>query len=111
MSSSSSNTKAAAPIPPSKPIDILQNQYALFYANLHPIVLLSILLFSFRTLVEDPVNTLLGLAPTITILQAVYCVLSLPPKGQTAASSTKPGQKKKAQKPGQDIWAKIVVCE
>ena len=111
MSSSPSNAKGGAPIPPAKPIDVLQNQYALLYANLHPILLLSVLFFSFRTLVEDPVNTLLGLAPTIAIIQAVYCVLSLPPKGQTAASNTKPGQKKKPQKPAQDVWAKIVVRE
>ena len=111
MSSSPSNAKAVAPIMPAKPIDVLQNQYALLYANLHPILLLSILLFSFRTLVEDPVNTLLGLAPTIATIQSIYCVLSLPPKGQTLTSAPKPGQKKKSQKPAQDIWAKIVVRE
>ena len=111
MSSSPSNAKGVAPIPPAKAIDVLQNQYALLYANLHPVLLLSILFFSFRTLVEDPVNTLLGLAPTIAIIQAVYCVLSLPPKGQTPTSTPKPGQKKKSQRAAQDIWAKIVVCK
>lgn len=109
MSSPQANAKAAAPVPISKPIDIVQTQFSLLYANLHPVLLLSILLFGFRTLVEDPVNTLLGLAPTITILQAVYCVLCLPSTGQTPAPTPKPGQKKKAAKPVQDVWAKVVV--
>ena len=109
MSSSPGNAKATAPIPSSKPVDILQSQLSLLYANLHPILLLSILLVSFRSLVEDPVNTLLGLAPTVAILQALYCVLCLPSTGQTPAPAPKPGQKKKAAKPAQDIWAKIVV--
>ena len=109
MSSSPGNAKATAPIPSSKPVDILQTQLSLLYANLHPILLLSILLFSFRSLVEDPVNTLLGLAPTVAIVQALYCVLCLPSTGQIPAPAPKPGQKKKAAKPAQDIWAKVVV--
>lgn len=109
MSSSPAAAKATAPTAPAKPIDVQQTQLSLLYANLHPILLLSILLFSFRTLVEDPVNTLLGLAPTIATLQAVYCVLCLPLPGQTSVPTPKPGQKKKAAKPAQDIWAKIVV--
>lgn len=109
MSYSPANAKASAPVPSSKPVDILQSQLSLLYANLHPILLLSILLFSFRTLVDDPVNTLLGLAPTLAILQALYCVLCLPSTGQTPAPTLKPGQKKKAAKPAQDMWAKVVV--
>ena len=109
MSSSPANAKAAAPIPPSKPVDILPAQLSLLYANLHPILLLSILFFSFRTLVDDPVNTLLGLAPTVAIIQALYCVICLPSTGQTPAPTLKPGQKKKAAKPAQDVWAKVVV--
>jgi phosphatidylinositol glycan class F len=109
MSSSPTNAKATAATPSAKPVDILQTQFSLLYANLHPILLLSILLFSFRTLVEDPVNTLLGLAPTVAVLQAVYCVICLPSPGQTPAPPPKPGQKKKPAKPAQDIWAKVVV--
>ena len=93
-----------------KPVALLDTQYAHFYTNLHPILLLSILVFSFKTLVNDPVNTLLGLAPTVAVLQALYCVLCLPSTGQTPPPAKKPGEKKKAQKPGQDIWARIVVC-
>ena len=104
--SSAANAKQTPVAAPLKPVDILQTQIAQSYAHLHPILLLSGLLLSFRSLVHDPVNTLLGLAPTVTILQAVYCVLCLPIPGQAAKS----GQKKKASKQSQDIWSKIVVC-
>lgn len=109
MSAPTANGKQTTALPPSKPIDILQSQAAQLYANLHPILLISVLLFSFKTLVEDPVSTLLGLAPTVTILQAIYCVLSLPSSGQTTTATPKPGQKKKSAKPTQDAWAKVVV--
>lgn len=102
----------AKPSPPSKPIDILPTQLSQLYANLHPILLLSILIFSFPSLVRDPINTLLGIAPTTTILQAFYCVLCLPSSNQAAPGSsttTRPGQKKKPVKPAQDVWAKTVV--
>ena len=111
MSTATPNAKTAPPALPSKPIDILQTQSSLFFANLHPILLISILLFSFKSLVADPVNTLLGLAPTIAIIQAVYCVVCLPSTGQTPASSAKAGGGKKKGPKGsqQDVWGKIVV--
>ena len=109
--SSISNTKPAPASPPSKPIDVLQTQSSLLYTNLHPVLLLSLLLFSFKTLVADPVNTLLGLVPTIAILQAIYCVLCLPSAGQTPPTAPKAGQKRKPAKPAQDIWARVVVRE
>lgn len=110
MSSSAPVTKPPPTPPPSKPIDVLQTQSSLFYSNLHPILLLSPLLFSFRSLVHDPVTTLLGLAPTIAFLQALYCILCLPSPGPNGPTTTpKPGQKKKPAKTGQDIWGKIVV--
>ncbi len=95
---------------PGKPIDLLQTQPSLFFANLQPILLLGTLLLSFKPLVADPVNTLLVLAPTIAIIQALYCVLCLPSTGETTAPVTKPGQKKKTPKTQrQDIWAKVIV--
>ncbi|RMX88709.1 hypothetical protein D0869_01424 [Hortaea werneckii] len=110
MASTSQSAVPAFASPPSKPVDILSSQPSQLYSNLHPILLFSILAFSFKTLVHDPVNTLLGLAPTIAILQALYCVICLPSTGQTPPPVRKPGEKKKPQKAGQDIWAKIVVC-
>ncbi|KAK4546827.1 hypothetical protein LTR36_001559 [Oleoguttula mirabilis] len=93
---------------PAKPVNLLQSQPSQFYANLHPILLLSLPLFSFKSLVNDPVNTLLGLTPALAILQAIYCVVCLPSTGQAPPAPHKPGQKKKAGKPAQDIWAKVV---
>ena len=110
MASAPQTTVPGLASPPSKPVDILPSQPSQLYCNLHPILLSSILALSFKTLVHDPVNTLLGLAPTIAILQAVYCVICLPSTGQTPPPVRKPGEKKKPQKAGQDIWAKIVVC-
>lgn len=98
-----------AQLPP-KPVDILSGQLSQFYANLHPILLLSLPLFSFQSLVNDPVNTLTGLTPALVILQAIYCVICLPSTGQAPPAPHKPGQRKKAVKPAQDIWAKVVVC-
>ena len=109
MSASITNAKPELAIASLKPIDILSSQYSLLYANLQPVLLLSIVLVSFKSLVNDPVSTLLGLAAPIAILQALYCVVCLPSAGQTPPAPLKPGQKKKAVKPGQDVWAKVVV--
>lgn len=92
-----------------KPIEILRSQYALLYANLHPVLLLSVVVLNFSSLVRDPVPTLLGLAPTITTLQVIYCIVCLPSTGQAAPSGAKAGSKKKTVKTQQDIWAKAVV--
>ncbi|KAK5124718.1 hypothetical protein LTR85_001431 [Meristemomyces frigidus] len=108
MDSLATNAVPEQAQPPAKPVDILQNQPSQFYANLHPILLLSLPLFSFRSLVDDPVNTLIGLTPALAILQAIYCLVCLPSTGQAPPPPHKPGQKKKAAKPAQDVWAKVV---
>lgn len=109
MSVSTPNVKPAPAAPAGKAIDILSTPTAQLFANLHPILLLSVILFSFRSLVADPVNTLLGLAPTTLILQTIYCIVCLPSSGQTPPPKAKPGQKVKPAKP-QDVWDKLVVC-
>ncbi|KAK4506707.1 hypothetical protein PRZ48_000440 [Zasmidium cellare] len=106
--SSQQSTKSADPQKPLKHVDILQNQASLLFANLHPVLLLSVVPISFKSLVNDPVNTLLGLAPTVALVQAIYCIVCLPSTGQTPPPAHKPGQKKKSGKPVQDIWAKVV---
>ena len=111
MSTSKANAKAPAVVTSAKPVDILQTQPSLLYGNVQPVLLLSILALSFKTLVQDPVNTLLRLVPVITVLQALYCVLCLPSTDQAPATAPKPGQKKKSAKPGQDVWARLVVRE
>lgn len=94
---------------PSKPVELLQNQYAPLYTHVHPVLLLSLVSFSFGHLVQDPISTLLAAVPIVALLQAIYCVVCLPSTGHRTAAPPKPGQKKKAVKPGQDIWSKIVV--
>lgn len=92
-----------------KPVDLLHSQYATTFSHLHPVLLLSVVILSFSALVADPVSTMLALAPTLAALQFAYCVLCLPPAGQTPQPAPKPGQKKggKHQQPG--ISFKIVV--
>lgn len=109
MSTTSLPGKAAATPATSRNVEILQTQASQLYASVHPILLLSLLLASFKALVRDPVNTLLGLTPIVAILQAVYCVLCLPYSGTASNVPPKPGQKKKAQKPAQEILARLVV--
>lgn len=109
MSSTAVNAKPVEVAKPGKPVDLLQSQVSLLYANLHPVLLLSLIPLGFKSLVQDPVNTLLGLAPTVALVQALYCVLCLPSTGQTPSPKSKPGQKTKTSKPAQDVWAKVVV--
>lgn len=92
-----------------KAIDLLPGQASQLFANLHPVLLLSSVIFSFRSLVGDPVSTLLRLAPTLLLLQAIYCIVCLPSSGQTAPTKPRPGQKTKNVKPAQDTWARLVV--
>ncbi|KAK3111950.1 Glycosylphosphatidylinositol (GPI) anchor assembly protein [Teratosphaeriaceae sp. CCFEE 6253] len=87
---------------------MLQSQTAFAFANLQPVLLLSTLLYSFKSLVADPVSTLLRLATGTAVLQASYCVLCLPSTGTATSPPPKPGQKRKAPKPGQDVWAKVI---
>lgn len=93
-----------------KPVALLQDQVSLLVRNLQPILLVSLLPVFFGRLVQDPSSTLLALAPTVALVQAVYCVCCLPSTGQSVtATSTKPGQKKKTGKPAQDFGARLVV--
>nr|POF08190.1 glycosylphosphatidylinositol anchor biosynthesis protein 11 [Quercus suber] len=116
MSAASSSAAAAAPPPPSKPIDLLSGQYSFSYSNLHPVLLLSLLAVSFPRLVADPVSTLLGLAPTVVLLQAGYCIVCLPslgrplPPAAASSSSSKPRPKPKPSRTASDdLWARVVV--
>jgi len=108
MSPSDSKRDVAAA--PPEPVNILQNRPSIFYANLHPVLLLSTVLVNFNALVNDPVKTLVALAPVTTALQAIYCVVCLPSNGQSPPPPAhKPGQKRKPVKSEQDIGARLVV--
>ena len=96
--------------PSFKAVNTLPSQASQLYANLHPVLLLSLIFLSFARLVNDPVKALLSLVPVTAVLQAMYCVVCLPPTGQTApAAPNKPGQKKKAGKASQGVLGKVVV--
>ena len=47
--------------------------------------------------------------PVVAVLQATYCVVCLPYSRQTPSAQPKPGQKRKAPKQAQELWARIVV--
>ncbi|CZT22782.1 related to GPI-anchor biosynthesis protein PIG-F [Ramularia collo-cygni] len=94
-----------------KPVAILPDQISLLVRNLQPILLISLLPVFFNRLVQDPASTLLALAPTVALIQALYCICCLPSTGQSVSSSTttKPGQKKKTTgKHTQDLAARLV---
>lgn len=109
MSSPAGASKSQETAKSTRHVDVLPDNASQFYANLHPVLLLSLIPFSFKSLVNDPVNTLLGLAPAVLLVQAIYCVVCLPSSGQNPPTKSKPGEKRKPAKPAQDIWSKIVV--
>lgn len=109
MSAQPAPAKPAEAQKPPKHVELLSDQFSQVYANLHSVLLLSLIPFSFKSLVRDPVSTQLGLAPTVLAFQAIYCIACLPSSGQTVPPAHKPGQKKKPVKPAQDIWARVVV--
>ncbi|KXT10428.1 hypothetical protein AC579_7885 [Pseudocercospora musae] len=98
----------AAALSTGKAIDVLPSQTSQLFASIHSVLLLSLIPIAFRSLVSEPVNTLLELAPTTLIVQAIYCTVCLPSSGQSAPPKPKPGQKAKPVKPAQDAWARLV---
>jgi hypothetical protein len=95
-------------LPQAKPIEILHDDYSFLASNVHAAILLSGLVLSFNRLVQDPINTLVKLAPLVIIIQLAYCFLCLPSTGQAPPP---PKQKwKKQSKPTQDFGARAVVC-
>ena len=110
MSTSTPARPTLPTLPAGKAVDILQTSAAQLFTHLHPILLFAVVPISFGSLVADPVSTLLGLAPTTLVVQALYCTLCLPHVNQTTPSKPKPGQKTKPIKAEQGIWAKLVVC-
>ncbi|KAF2873776.1 glycosylphosphatidylinositol anchor biosynthesis protein 11 [Massariosphaeria phaeospora] len=91
---------AAKPRPPATAIDILNNDTARLYTHIHPILVLSLYAFQFRSIVADPVPALTSTLIPLSILQVAYVALCLPPTGTAVPTEKKkPGEKKK-QAPG-----------
>jgi phosphatidylinositol glycan class F len=94
-------------LPSAKPIEILHDDYSFLASNVHAAILLSGLVLSFNRLVQDPIRTLVKLAPLVIIVQLAYCFFCLPSTGQAPPP---PKQKwKKQSKPTQDFGARAVV--
>lgn len=79
---------ASPPLPAGKVVEVLDTSTSRVYAHLHTLLLLAIVPVSWASLVAAPVSTLLHLAPTTLVLQALYCAVCLPQTGQPTTSTT-----------------------
>ncbi|RDW74428.1 PIG-F family protein [Aspergillus mulundensis] len=75
------NTAPPKPKPSQPPVSILPTQFARAYALAHPALLLSLVVYRFTSVVENPIAELLGDIPYLVGLQAVYVMGCLPPAG------------------------------
>lgn len=98
------------------PITLNDTDFAKLYTHLHPIIVLSIYLVSFKLVVADPVSSLASLLVPLAALQAVYVVVCLPPTGshdipggKLGGSGSKKTGKGKAKKPDVTLGMKIIV--
>lgn len=99
--------------PRSLPIKHLDNDIAKLYTHIHSVLVLSSYIFSFQSVVANPVRSLYILLLPLSILQVAYVVLCLPPAGITStASSQKAGTTKVfgGKKKAANWSSKIVVC-
>lgn len=112
MSTTTAAPKSVKSSPPQGTIDVLNNDIARIYANIHPVILLSSFFFTFPSLVKDPMTALFGSLLPLSILQTVYAGLCLPgSNSSTLNASQKPGQRKKgSSKDAPGIGFKLVVC-
>ncbi|KAL1856350.1 hypothetical protein VTK73DRAFT_8307 [Phialemonium thermophilum] len=97
-SASPSTTKpAGASITALHPVRINPSPAARAARHIHPVLLLSLFVYGFRSLVADPVSWMWRSLPVLIAIQAVYAVVCLPVAGSQsakAAKKTRPGEKK-----------------
>lgn len=111
MSSTTTITKPPKARIAASTIDILNNDTAHIYSHIHPILVLSLYAFQFKSIVADPVPALLNTLIPLSILQIAYVSICLPATGASSAPPVvKPGVKKKpsASKLESSIQGKIV---
>lgn len=75
------------------PVKPLENDVAKLYTHIHPILVLSTYIFSFQSIVENPVRSLYILLLPLSILQVIYVVLCLPPVPPAGTATTTTSQK------------------
>ncbi|KAL4903864.1 hypothetical protein BDW74DRAFT_155527 [Aspergillus multicolor] len=102
-SSTTSQTPAPSTAPPKPkpsqpPVQILPTQFARVYALAHPALLLSLIVYRFSSVVENPVAELLGDIPYLVGLQAVYVMGCLPPAGSEKETSSDTSETKTVKK-------------
>lgn len=103
------NTKGSTS---SHAIETFDNGFAQFYTHIHPILLLGVFSSQFKSLVQDPIDTLPRIALAVAGLQTAYICICLPSSNHSQLPPrAKHGQKKKAASgPGDTgIGAKLVV--
>ncbi|CZS98516.1 related to GPI-anchor biosynthesis protein PIG-F [Rhynchosporium agropyri] len=72
-------------VKPSSPIELLPNDIARIFSQIHPAILLSAFYLRFSALVAQPTSTLLSSLLPLAVVQILYAVVCLPAVG----SSTK----------------------
>lgn len=82
-------------IKPSLPIELLPNDIARIFSQVHPAILLSAFYVRFPALVADPTSTLLSTLLALAAVQTLYAVVCLPAVG----SNTKVVKKVKVNAP------------
>lgn len=67
--------------------------------HVHPVLLLSLLLFRFKALVEGPTSEMTKALPVVAVIQVAYVLVCLPATGSNQATKKKPklGEKKKKE--------------
>lgn len=83
MSSAGASPQALAP-KPSLPIELLPNDAARIFSQIHPAILLSAYYLRFPSLVETPTTTLLNSLAPLAAVQILYVVACLPAVGSNA---------------------------
>ena len=89
--SSSTNylsTQAPTPKPSAPPVNIFPSPAARLYSYVHPVLLVTVYVASFPSLVADPITKLLNDLPLLSVLQIAYVMVCLPPAGAVSSSSS-----------------------
>ncbi|KAH7083807.1 glycosylphosphatidylinositol anchor biosynthesis protein 11 [Paraphoma chrysanthemicola] len=78
------------------PISPLPNDIARTYTHIHPLIILSLYVYKFPSIVADPVPALTSILAPLAVLQIAFVALCLPPTGETPkVRKVKPGEKKR----------------
>lgn len=83
---------------PTQAVRIMESSQAQVVRHLHPVLLASLFLARFSTLVADPVSTMSSAIPVVVVVQVTYAITCLPAAGSQIAKPAKklrPGEKKK----------------